>query len=976
MQRRAQLLGDEECEEAGEPAVASEQPAASSDEVQAAMRSHVADDKFETGAGVYTKRDRKTLPPKVKILFLGMNAKQESQMRLGREFLKIFCGMENRAEIVERQVESADVGREIFKAEADIVHFSCHGEKSEGSSERIDSRGGVSDDDLVQVILENNKCLMDKKIKPDGVRLMILNSCHSEELARKLHRGTTCEGTRLLGIDFVIGHEGEVKEDDALKFSEVFYEEFIGQRKHLQVSFNTSKLSSRHDEPEFGYKLISEFDAYKFQLSDEDEQSSSQGAAENSGSPLQRNLEDIFGTETAKQICQDIGLQKVEDLIFVKENNVTEMKGLKQPQKRKLLQLIQDATQKNLVKEEQSLSFAEKIVDDSEASGYDTDPVSDTEEEKRSQPLLLACYSPSVRPCDFRQSMSKLLKDFVVEARKEDGSRTSFSLLLLKRSRRIQCASSRQASDFKDGNDILASFSDGESIKSSLDRIVRNMLPAPNRDDWDHAFGRRDASKQDVVDRADKVLARYLFSSSGGFQTLGDPAPGKEQRGSLGFLLASRLTTKLLFAYLNERKRLHQASPSSEPLQMMGFDAFVASNGIVFALNQDEISDGKSIKESLEATAALASDVLASLVRPCPPAIFSEETEHILEYLKQSENFTKQIPDSVPGRNLKVREQCVKLRLIEGTAVQDFADFQENQKWFCPMSKKLMNDPVVCSDGHTYERAEIERMLKLPYPSSPVTGSPLESNEVEANENMKREIDDFKKKKLEEEEARKTAAEGREERNMELRRRGYCSAQFGDAGQGYKTDEEVLGLVREGKMPAVCITGPPACGKTISMLRIATQAAQTALKKMQPVPDDMSAPDDIGIPLFVRVSELMMYLRSNSFPGCDLVELFVRKRWPEFEDVLVKLYHLERLLLIVDGLDEGAGRQKLVEDFLGELLQRQPGAGIVISTREKHFDESRRAKRLEAFKPAQVQPLDRRGQVFPSTSQTPAPCQR
>ena len=42
----------------------------------------------------------------------------------------------------------------------------------------------------------------------------------------------------------------------------------------------------------------------------------------------------------------------------------------------------------------------------------------------------------------------------------------------------------------------------------------------------------------------------------------------------------------------------------------------------------------------------------------------------------------------------------------------------------CPISQEIMEDPVVTSDGHTYERREIFRWL-CSHNTSPLTGAPL-----------------------------------------------------------------------------------------------------------------------------------------------------------------------------------------------------------------------------------------------------------
>ena len=48
----------------------------------------------------------------------------------------------------------------------------------------------------------------------------------------------------------------------------------------------------------------------------------------------------------------------------------------------------------------------------------------------------------------------------------------------------------------------------------------------------------------------------------------------------------------------------------------------------------------------------------------------------------------------------------------------------DHPQWICPLTFEVFRDPVVASDGHTYERAAIERWVKI-NTTSPVTGRTL-----------------------------------------------------------------------------------------------------------------------------------------------------------------------------------------------------------------------------------------------------------
>jgi len=62
----------------------------------------------------------------------------------------------------------------------------------------------------------------------------------------------------------------------------------------------------------------------------------------------------------------------------------------------------------------------------------------------------------------------------------------------------------------------------------------------------------------------------------------------------------------------------------------------------------------------------------------------------------------------------------------------------------CPISFELMLDPVMCSDGHTYERAAIEDWLSS-HTTSPKTNEELQTTALFPNHNLRAAIDEYLK---------------------------------------------------------------------------------------------------------------------------------------------------------------------------------------------------------------------------------------
>ena len=64
-------------------------------------------------------------------------------------------------------------------------------------------------------------------------------------------------------------------------------------------------------------------------------------------------------------------------------------------------------------------------------------------------------------------------------------------------------------------------------------------------------------------------------------------------------------------------------------------------------------------------------------------------------------------------------------------------------EYLCPITMMLMKEPVLLSDGFTYEKSAIENWLKG-HNKSPMTNGVLESTVLTPNRQLKKLIDDFK----------------------------------------------------------------------------------------------------------------------------------------------------------------------------------------------------------------------------------------
>jgi len=85
-------------------------------------------------------------------------------------------------------------------------------------------------------------------------------------------------------------------------------------------------------------------------------------------------------------------------------------------------------------------------------------------------------------------------------------------------------------------------------------------------------------------------------------------------------------------------------------------------------------------------------------------------------------------------------EEEIKLRELRNQA----ADVP--QDYLCPLTLEIFKDPVITTDGQTYEREAIETWFKQGHNSSPLTNMRLQSTNLIPNFALKKLIIDFASK--------------------------------------------------------------------------------------------------------------------------------------------------------------------------------------------------------------------------------------
>jgi len=100
---------------------------------------------------------------------------------------------------------------------------------------------------------------------------------------------------------------------------------------------------------------------------------------------------------------------------------------------------------------------------------------------------------------------------------------------------------------------------------------------------------------------------------------------------------------------------------------------------------------------------------------------------------------------TMPQLRVSYPSEEVLLEVGEGLASQPpQTTWTERDHFTCPITQELMQDPVMCSDGHSYERCAIEEWInnqrRYGLVASPRTGAPLESYQVIPNHQLRNAI--------------------------------------------------------------------------------------------------------------------------------------------------------------------------------------------------------------------------------------------
>jgi hypothetical protein len=150
---------------------------------------------------------------------------------------------------------------------------------------------------------------------------------------------------------------------------------------------------------------------------------------------------------------------------------------------------------------------------------------------------------------------------------------------------------------------------------------------------------------------------------------------------------------------------------------------------------------GGIVEEALELTDAVEAGGITTL----PPLKRREVLNAVQDLLKSANMSLSNNVEDLMDQNLKLQDQLSESKVANDAMLHKGRDLAQSlsrgvDAFLCPITRDIMCDPVICSDGHTYEREAIEQWLRS-NSRSPKTNQHLPSRTLIPNHSMKQAID-------------------------------------------------------------------------------------------------------------------------------------------------------------------------------------------------------------------------------------------
>mmetsp|Transcript_54977 Transcript_54977/g.89108 ORF Transcript_54977/g.89108 Transcript_54977/m.89108 type:complete len:393 (-) Transcript_54977:140-1318(-) len=208
--------------------------------------------------------------------------------------------------------------------------------------------------------------------------------------------------------------------------------------------------------------------------------------------------------------------------------------------------------------------------------------------------------------------------------------------------------------------------------------------------------------------------------------------------------------------------------------------------------------------------------------------------------------------DAANGEKMRVVQESISLKAVHLESGASYCEADPKaleQDMLCPINRTIMEHPVKCFDGttyDTYERSAIEKHFAIAQQDGKVAKSTLTKRDLQTEQDdgcamrgcvcmcgklhlvlqpdkeMRTKIHTLREETRTKKARQKNEGEGEEERKMMRRRIGYDPEDTGSEGKDncsiIDSVQELLAKLCKGDF--MCVIGPPAFGKTVTMLQV------------------------------------------------------------------------------------------------------------------------------------------------------------
>jgi hypothetical protein len=141
----------------------------------------------------------------------------------------------------------------------------------------------------------------------------------------------------------------------------------------------------------------------------------------------------------------------------------------------------------------------------------------------------------------------------------------------------------------------------------------------------------------------------------------------------------------------------------------------------------------------------LDSAVVEEAITAVPPVDNKEFLRAVQDILRSANMSLSDTVEVYMERSLKLQEELAKKTVENEVLVNEGRELARqlitgSDAFACPITREIMDDPVICSDGHTYERVAIEQWLRS-NSRSPKTNQHLSSRVLIPNYAMRQAIE-------------------------------------------------------------------------------------------------------------------------------------------------------------------------------------------------------------------------------------------